>query len=49
MRTLCGLQEVSAAARTLDRILSLNLAVCEPFYEAILRQLPTAAAGEASA
>jgi hypothetical protein len=42
-------QEVTAAARVLERILSLNLAVCGPYYEAILRQLQQAGAGQAGA
>lgn len=32
-------QEVTFAAGMLDRILSLNVAVCAPFYEPIIKQL----------
>lgn len=33
------LQNVMDAARSLDKVAGLNAAVCEPFYQAIIRQL----------
>ena len=33
------MQDVVDAARTLDKAMGLNIAVCEPFYQAIIRKL----------
>ena len=33
------MQELTLAAGMLDRVLSLNVAVCQPYYEAILAEL----------
>ena len=34
-----AMQDVIDAARTLDKVMGLNIAVCEPFYQAIIRRL----------
>ena len=34
-----GVQDVVDAARLLDKVTGLNVAVCEPFYLGIIRQL----------
>ena len=33
------MQDVMDAARTLDKVMGLNIAVCEPFYQGIIRKL----------
>lgn len=33
------MQDVIDAARTLDKVAGLSLAVCEPFYQGIIRRL----------
>ena len=34
-----SMQDVMDAARTLDKVMGLNIAVCEPFYQGIIRKL----------
>ncbi len=36
---ILGVQDVVDAARLLDKVTGLNVAVCEPFYLGIIRQL----------
>lgn len=37
--SLVCMQNVIDAARTLDKVADLNMAVCEPFYQGIIRRL----------